>query len=63
MRLDIKAVERNDKGICLVGFDDDAIVCFVPVQCGTSRLPTRMMEPIRIAEYIQMFIALCPLLF
>lgn len=50
MGFDIKAVERNDKCVGIVGFYYDAIVCFVPVQCGTSMLPTRMMEPIRIAE-------------
>ena len=31
VRLDIKAIQRNDKGIGFVCFDDDAIVGFVPV--------------------------------
>jgi hypothetical protein len=48
--LDIKAIERNDKCVGVAGFDNDAIVCLVPDQCGVSRQPTKMMEPIMIAE-------------
>jgi len=50
VRLDIKTIKRDDKCVGIFGFDDDAIVCFMPVQCGVSRQPTKMMEPIMIAE-------------
>lgn len=50
MRLDIKAVECDDKSVCIFCFDDDAIFCVVPDQCGVSRQPTKTMDPIMIAE-------------
>ena len=50
VRLDIKAIQRNDKCVGFICFNDDAVVGFVPVHTGTSIAPTRMMEPIRIAE-------------